>query len=179
MGNRHEDDLHPCAWRQPACCTSQSLAQTPNHRLCRVEDSSQCWRHCTVSETLRFFAQSGPASRPTSQRLDPSTVSRRHTTMSETSRVRRHPTMSETSNPTRIWPSGSRPVFGSLVSRGRLASFCVWRWLSPVWCFRRSCRFLGSFPRGLFLVLALSCFSAFVVRVQFSLSEVNRAGSMD
>ena len=34
--------------------------------------------------------------------------------------------MSETSNPIRIWPSGSRPVFGSLVSRGRLASFvCV------------------------------------------------------
>ena len=98
---------------------------TVSETLCRVEDSSQCWRHCTVSETLRFFAQSGPASRPTSQRLDPSTVSRRHTTMSETSRVRRHPTMSETSNPIRIWPSGSRPVFGSLVSRGRLASFCV------------------------------------------------------
>ena len=114
-----------------------------------------------------------PASRPTSQRLDPSTVSRRHTTMSETSRVRRHPTMSETSNPIQIWPSGSRPVFGSLLSRGRLASFRVW------WCSRRSCRSFGGFPRGLFLVLALSCFSAFVVRGQFSLSEVNRAGSMD
>ena len=144
---------------------------TVSETLYRVEDRSQCWRHCTVSETLRFFAQSGPASRPTSQRL--------HTTMSETSRVRRHPTMSETSNPTRIWSSGSRPVFGSLLSRGRLASFRVWRWLLPVWCFRRSCRSFGSFPRGLFLVLALSCFSAVVVRVQFSPSEVNRAGSID
>ena len=87
--------------------------------------------------------------------------------------------MSETSNPIRIWPSGCRPVFGSLLSRGRLASFRVWRWLSPVLCFRRSCRSFGGFPGGLFLVLALSCFSVFVVRVQFSLSEVNRAGSID
>ena len=79
--------------------------------------------------------------------------------------------MSETSNPIRIWPSGSRPVFGSLLSRGRLASFRVWRLLSPVLCFRHSCRSFGGFPRGLFLVLALSCFFAFVVRVQF--------GSMD
>ena len=95
---------------------------TVSETLYRVEDSSQCWRHCTVSETLRFFAQSGPASRPTSQRLDPSTVSRRHTTMSETSRVRTPNDV--TSNPIRIWPSGSRPIFGSLVSRGRLAFFC-------------------------------------------------------
>ena len=87
--------------------------------------------------------------------------------------------MSETSNPIRILLSGSRPVFGSFVSRGRLASCRVWRWLSPVWCFRRSCRFFWGFPRGLSLVLALSCFSAFLVRVQFSLSEVNWAGSMD
>ena len=136
---------------------------TVSEALYRVEDSSQCWRHCTVSETLRFFAQSGPASRPTSQRLDPSTVSRRHTTMSETSRVRRHPTMSETSIPIRIWPSVSRPVFGSLLSRGRLASFCVWRWLSPVWCFRRSCRSFEElsprpFPRfGAFLFLRVCC----------------------
>ena len=166
---------------QPAAQVSH-LPKRPitiSETLYRVEDSSQCWRHCTVSETLRFLAQSGPASRPTSERFYPSTVSRRHTTMSETSRVRRHTTMSETSNPIRIWPSGSRPVFDSLVSRGRLASFCVWRWLSPVWCFRRSCRSFGGFPRGRFLVLALSCFSAFVVRAQFSLSEVNRAGSMD
>ena len=35
--------------------------------------------------------------------------------------------MSETSNPIQIWPSGSRPVFGSFVSRGRLASCRVWR----------------------------------------------------
>ena len=33
---------------------------TVSETLYRVEDSSQCWRHCTVSETLRFFAQSGP-----------------------------------------------------------------------------------------------------------------------
>ena len=65
------------------------------------------------------------------------------------------------------------------VSRSVGDFFCVWRWLSPVWCFRRSCRSFGGFPRGLFLVLALSCFSAFVVRVPFSLPEVNRAGSMD
>ena len=148
-----------------------------------VGDTARCQRHFASSpsrfQVRKAMALKRPASRPTSQRLDPSTVSRRHTTMSETSRVRRHPTVSETSNPFRIWPSGSRPVFGSLVSRGRLASFCVWRWLSPVWCFRRSCRSFGGFPRCLFLVLALSCFSAFVVRVQFSLSEVNRAGSMD
>ena len=167
MGNRHEDDLHPCAWRQPACRTSQSLAQTPNHS---VRDTVQGRRRITVLETLHGVRDTWllrpvwsryvrpvsllkrPANRPTSQRLHPSTVSRRHTTMSETSRVRRHPTMSET----RIWPGGSRPVFGSLLSRGRLASFRVWRWLSPVWCFRRSCRSFGSFPRGLFLVVAFS-----------------------
>ena len=33
---------------------------TVSETLYRVEDRSQCWRHCTVSETLRFFAQSGP-----------------------------------------------------------------------------------------------------------------------
>ena len=66
---------------------------TVSETLYRVEDSSECWRHCTVSETLRFFAQSGPASRPTSQRLDLSTVSE------DTQRCQRHRT-----------PSGSGPV---------------------------------------------------------------------
>ena len=75
MGNRHKDDLHPCALRQPAFRTSQSLAQAPNHS---VRDTVQGKRQITVlktlhdvRDTLRFFAQSAPASRPTSQRLDP------------------------------------------------------------------------------------------------------------
>ena len=43
---------------------------TVSETLYRVEDRSQCWRHCTVSETLRFFAQSGPGTKgqPASRR---------------------------------------------------------------------------------------------------------------
>ena len=128
-------------------------SRTPNHS---VRDTVQGRRQITVLETLhgvrdtsllRPVWSSEPTNKSPKSRLDPSTVSRRHATMSETSRVRRHPTMSETSNPIRIWPSGSRPVFGSFLSRGRVASFRVWRWLLPVWCFRRSCRSFGGFSQ--------------------------------
>ena len=182
MGNRHEDDLHPCGWRQPAGRTSQSLAQTPNHS---VRYTVQRRRQITVLETLHgvrdtsllrpvrsryvrpesLLTASEPQAirdcTPTSQRLDPSTVSRRHLTMSATSLVRRHPTMSETSNLIRIWPSGSRLARSCLAVCWSL--FVCGQWLSPVWCFCRPCRSFGGFsprpfPRfGAFLVLRVCC----------------------
>ena len=184
MGNRHEDDLHPCAWRTASRLLHKSVT-CPNAQ-------SQCQRRCTgrrqftVLETLHGVRDTSLLRPSLLQRADQQVNDLTQAPCpDDTQRCQRHPVSEDTQRCQRHrTPSGSGPV----VLDPSLARSCLavgWRLFvcgggcRPFGVSVARVALLGAFPRGLFLVLALSCFSAFVVRVQFSLSELNGAGSMD
>ena len=97
---------------------------------------------------------------PTSQRLDPK--HRVQTARNDVSDIpcdiEPHPDLAQWF-PSRLWLV--------LVSRSGGVFLCVAVVVARLVCLSHVSLFWGVFSRGLFLVLALSCFSAFVARVQF------------